>query len=438
MTVTTALAADAAATFADERRAYAKVTRRVLPLLFLCYVLAYLDRVNVGFAKLQMLGALEFGEAVYGLGAGVFFIGYFLFEIPSNLILHRVGSRLWIARIMISWGLVSAATLLVTTPALFYVMRFLLGAAEAGFFPGVIFYLTQWYPAARRGRITALFMTAVPIAGVVGGPLSGWILERFSGVLGLAGWQWLFLVEGLPSVLAGVVVLCALEDKITDAAWLTESEKALLTSRLAAEERHAAAVHSLRDAIAVPRVWVLSLVYFGIVMGLYGVGFWLPTLVAATGVTGALRIGLLTAAPYAVASVAMVLVGWSADQRGERRWHIALPCAFGALGLAFSAVYSAETIPALLALTVASAGILSALPLFWSLPTAFLRGAAAAGGIALINSLGNLAGFASPYMVGFVKDATQSTDSAIYGLAVFLTLSAILVVAAVPARLVDR
>lgn len=433
MTVTTTRGADDA----GEPRAYAKVTRRLLPLLFLCYVLAYLDRVNIGVAKLQMVDALQFSETVYGLGAGVFFIGYFLFEVPSNLILHRVGARRWIARIMISWGLLSAATMLVTTPAMFYAMRFLLGLAEAGFFPGIIFYLTFWYPAERRARITALFMTAVPIAGVIGNPLSGWILERLAGVHGLAGWQWMFLVEGLPSVLLGVVVLFTLIDEIDRAAWLTEEEKRLLARNVAADAENAVA-HSLRDALGNARVWLLGLVYFGIVIGLYGIGFWLPTLVKATGVEGALTIGLLSAVPYAVASLVMILAGWSADRHRERRWHLAAPCALGAVGLAASAVYSAHTIPALLALTMACAGIMAALPLFWSCPTAFLRGAAAAGGIALINSLGNLAGFVSPYMVGFIKDLTHSTDAGLYALSLCLATSAVLVVIGVPARLVDR
>jgi sugar phosphate permease len=419
-----------------ERRAYAKVTWRMLPLLFLCYIVAYLDRVNVGFAKLQMVEDLKFSETVYGFGAGVFFVGYFLFEVPSNLILHRVGARRWIARILVSWGLVSAATMLVTTPAMFYTMRFLLGVAEAGFFPGMILYLTFWYPAARRGRITALFMTAVPLAGVVGSPLSGWILERFAGVHGLAGWQWMFLLEGAPSVLVGGLVLFALEDEIGKAAWLSDGEKHALRRNLSADD-HGAVRHSFRDALGNSDVWILSLVYFGIVMGLYGVGFWLPTLVKATGVEGELRIGVLAAAPYAVATIAMVLVGWSADRRRERRWHLALPCAAGASGLIASAVYAAHTLPALLALTLACAGIMSALPLFWSCPTAILRGAAAAGGIALINSLGNLAGFASPYLVGYIGDVTKSLDNGMYALAVFMAMSAVIVVA-LPSRLVDR
>jgi D-galactonate transporter len=426
-----------ASSAALEQRVYAKVTRRVLPLLFLCYILAYLDRVNVGFAKLQMVGDLKFSESVYGLGAGVFFIGYFLFEIPSNLILHRVGARRWIARILVTWGLASAATMLVSTPLMFYVMRFLLGVAEAGFFPGAILYLTYWFPAARRGRITALLMMAVPLAGVVGGPLSGWILQNLDGVHGLAGWRWMFLIEGLPSILVGAIVFFALADNIEKAGWLSDSEKRLLADNLAAD--HVAhASHSFRDAMRDAKVWVLCLVYFGIVMGLYGVGFWLPTLVQATGVSRPLDIGLLSAAPYAVASVAMLLGGISADKYRERRWHLALPCALGAVGLVASGLFAADTATALIALTVASAGTMTALPLFWSCPTAFLRGVAAAGGIALINSVGNLAGFASPYMVGFIKDQTQRADYGLYALALFMAMSAMLVIIAIPSRLVDR
>jgi D-galactonate transporter len=437
MTSATALDAELSSDAAAERRAYAKVTLRLIPLLFLCYVLSYLDRVNVGFAKLEMLGDLKLSDTAYGLGAGLFFIGYFLFEIPSNLILHRVGARKWIARIMVSWGLVSAATMLVTTPAMFYVMRFLLGVAEAGFFPGVILYLTYWYPAARRGRITALFMTAVPLSGVIGGPLSGWILERFDGVHGMAAWRWLFLIEGLPTALLGIGVLFALTDGIDEARWLSSDDKRLLRHNLEADEPSLVS-HSFRDALRDGRVWLLSLVYFGVVMGVYGVGFWLPSLVKATGVEGALHIGLLSAIPYAAASVGMVLLGWSADRFRERRRHLAASCLIGAIGLVASALHASHTAAALVALTLACAGIMAALPLFWSLPTAFLGGAAAAGGIALINSLGNLAGFASPYMVGFVKDLTASTDVAIYALALCLTMSAILVIVGAPSRLVNR
>lgn len=436
MKITTAISTDKLISGADEI-AYAKITWRILPLLFLCYIVSYLDRVNVGFAKLEMLSDLKFSEAVYGLGAGVFFIGYFLFEVPSNLILHRVGARRWIARIMITWGLLSAAMMFVATPGMFYTMRFLLGLAEAGFFPGMILYLTYWYPAARRGRITALFMTAVPLAGVIGSPLSGLILERLTGVNGLAGWQWMFLLEGIPSVLVGLIVLFVLEDNIQHAKWLTDDEKCLLARNLAADGQGVVS-HSFRDALGNAKVWILSLVYFGIVMGLYGIGFWLPTLVRATGIKDTLNIGLLSAVPYAVATVVMILIGRSADARRERRWHLALPCIGGAAGLALSAVFASSTILALASLTLACAGIMTALPLFWSCPTAFLGGTAAAGGIALINSLGNLAGFISPYMVGLIKAVTDSTDRGMYALACFMVLSAVLILVGIPARLVNR
>jgi MFS family permease len=338
---------------------------------------------------------------------------------------------------MFTWGLISALMMFVTTPAMFYLMRFCLGVAEAGFFPGMILYLTYWYPAQRRGRMTALFMTAVPVAGVVGGPLSGWILESFAGLNGWAGWQWLFLLEGIPSMLVGLVVLLFMDDGIDKASWLDGDEKALLKSNIRGDST-AETSHSFRDALGSARVWVLSLVYFCIVMGLYGIGFWLPTLVKATGVKGALDIGLMSAIPYAVATVAMVLGGRSADRHRERRWHLAMPCLLACAGLVLSAVYSTSTVFALMALTVACAGILTALPLFWSCPTAFLGGTAAAGGIALINSLGNLAGFVSPYMVGAIKDLTQSTNQAMYVLAAFLCLAAVLVMTTLPARLVNR
>lgn len=434
MASTVALPPDSAAL---EERTYAKVTRRLIPLIFFCYILSYLDRVNIGFAKLQMLSDLQFSEAVYGLGAGIFFIGYFIFEIPSNLLLHKVGARRWIARIMISWGLISAAMMFVTTPTMFYVMRFLLGVAEAGFFPGVILYLTYWFPSDRRGRVSALFMTAIPISGVIGSPLSGWIMEAFAGMNGWAGWQWLFLLEGLPTVFVGIYVLFYLDDSIAKAKWLSPEEKELLSANIASDQQ-AASSHSFGDALKDPKIWILSAVYFGVIMGLYGISFWLPSLVKATGVQSATQIGLLTAIPYAAATIAMVLVSRSSDRYRERRYHFALPCVLGAVGLVLSTVYASHTVLALAALSLACAGIMAGLPVFWSSPTAFLGGAAAAGGIALINSIGNLAGFASPYMVGFIKEATQSTDSGMYALSVCLVISAILIVTLVPARMVNR
>ena len=416
---------------------YAKVTWRLIPFLFLCYVVAYLDRVNVGFAKLQMLKDLNFSETVYGLGAGIFFIGYFLFEVPTNLLLHRIGARKVITRIMITWGAISTLTMFVQTPTQFYVMRFLLGVAEAGFFPGIILYLTYWFPAEQRGRMTALFMTAIPMSGVIGSPLSGWIMQSFAGVNGWAGWQWLFLLEGAPTILIGVVVWFYLDDGIDSAKWLSPSEKRLLTENIE-RENVGKTTHSFKNALGNGKVWVLSLVYFGVIMGLYGISFWLPTLIKATGVKSPLDVGLLSAIPYAVATVAMILVSQSADQRRERRWHFAVPAVLGGIGLILSAIFAHNTVFAIAALTLACAGIMTSLPLFWSYPTAFLGGSAAAGGIALIGSLGNLAGFVSPYTLGYVKDLTQSTDVGIYVLACSVFISAILAMTTLPAKLVNR
>ncbi|CAB3819831.1 Putative metabolite transport protein NicT [Achromobacter animicus] len=407
-----------------------------MPLLVVCYVVAYLDRVNVGFAKLQMLQELQFSETVYGLGAGIFFIGYFIFEIPSNIILHKVGARIWIARIMITWGIISACMMFVTSEHMFYFLRFLLGAAEAGFFPGIILYLTYWYPAARRGRITTFFMTAVPMSGLIGGPISGWIMATFHGDHGLSGWQWLFLLEGIPSVVIGVLVLIYLDDRINKAKWLTANEKAVLIRNIAAEEQQKEDP-PIRAALTKPRVWAMALIYFSFVMGLYGVGFWMPSLIKNTGVQSPLAIGLLTAVPNLFAVIGMILISRNSDRQRERRWHVALPALFGAVGLFLSAVWSGNTVLAILALTVANIGICTVLPLFWSLPTALLGGTAAAAGIALINSVGNLAGFVSPYLVGWLKDLTRTTNTGLSMLAGCLVVGA-LVALAQPAKLVNK
>ncbi|MCE2867917.1 MAG: MFS transporter [Oxalobacteraceae bacterium] len=375
---------------AFEEALYRKVAWRLIPLLLLCYVIAYLDRVNVGFAKLQMMDQLGFSDTIYGLGAGMFFIGYFLFEVPSNIILHRVGARVWIGRIMISWGLISAAMMFVTTPMMFYVMRFLLGIAEAGFFPGIILYLTYWYPAERRGRITAMFMTGIAIAGVIGGPLSGYIMKYTDGIYGWQGWQWMFLLEGLPSVALGLVVIMLLDDRISEAKWLR-----------------------------------------------YGVSFFLPTIIKSMGHTDMLKIGLISMIPYSVSVIVMLLVAKNADRTGERRWHVAIPGLFGALGLALSVILAKDGNLAIAALTLGLSGIMTTLPLFWSLPTAFLAGTGAAAGIALINSLGNLAGFVSPYAVGWLKDATGSTNAGVYLLAAAMVVGVVLTLA-VPKQLVNR
>ncbi|TWI60428.1 D-galactonate transporter [Pseudoduganella lurida] len=407
---------------------YARVSRRLLPFLFLCYVAAYLDRVNVGFAKLQMQADLALSDTVYGIGAGMFFIGYFLFEVPSNLLMQKVGARRWIARIMLTWGAVSVATMFATGPLSFYALRFLLGVAEAGFFPGVVLYLTYWYPAHRRARIVALFMSGVAIAGVVGGPLSGAIMTAFAGTAGLHGWQWLFVLEGIPSVVLGIWTLFYLDDGIRSARWLRENEKILLEQAIAEDEGTRAHL-PLARLFASGTVWLLALVYFLFVMGLYGVSFWLPQLLKNSGVQSVFDIGLLTAVPYGVAAVVMVLAARHSDRSGERRWHTALAGVAGALGLLAATLYAHDTVLALAALSLATAGILTTFPIFWSLPTALLGGTAAAAGIALINSLGNLAGFASPYLVGAIRDATGSTAAGMLVLSASLVLGAILVLA---------
>lgn len=392
--------------------------------------------MNVGFAKLQMLSDLRFSATVYGLGAGIFFIGYFLFEIPSNIILHRVGARLWIARVMLTWAVISAAMVFVTSATGFYILRFLLGVAEAGFFPGVILYLTYWYPSDRRAAIIALFMTGIPVAGVIGGPISGWILKAMAGVHGLAGWQWLFLLEALPSLVLGVAVLAYLDDGIISARWLAADEKEILGARIAADQQHAEA-HALWEGFANARVWFLGSIYFCLIAGLYGAGFWLPTLIQRTGVESPLAIGMLTVLPNAVAAVTMVAISRRSDRMRERRWHLVAPALVGAVGWLVTVRYGRETGVALAGMSLAMAGVTTSLAQFWSLPTAILAGAAAATGIALINSIGNLAGFLGPWLIGWLVDRTGSTDFGVYALAGVMAIGSMLVLT-VPARIVNR
>ncbi|QEI08283.1 MFS transporter [Pigmentiphaga aceris] len=418
-------------------KAYSKVFWRIVPFIMLCYVVAYLDRVNVGFAKLQMSQDLGFSETVFGLGAGLFFIGYFFFEVPSNAFLHRVGARVWIARIMITWGLISGCFMFVETPTQFYIARFLLGAAEAGFYPGIILYLTYWYPAHRRARIVALFMSAIPIAGIFGNPLSGWIMDTFAGVKGMAGWQWMFVIEAIPAVIVGIMVLFILRNGIRDAKWLTENEMQLLEAEVAADQKHTESNQSFGSLLKSGRVWAMCGIYFCIVMGQYALTFWMPTFIKASGITGNLKIGMISAIPFLVAVVVMNIIGRSSDKHRERRWHLIVPAVAAAVSFAIVASFAGNTVVSVIALSIAAAGVLTCSPLFWSLPTAFLSGAAAAVGIAMINSVGNLAGFVSPYLIGYLKDLTQSTASGMYLLAAVLLVGAVLIYLT-PAKLVNR
>jgi D-galactonate transporter len=422
----------------SENVVYAKVAWRVVPLLFVCYIAAYLDRVNIGFAKLQMQSDVAgLSETVYGLGAGIFFIGYFFFEVPSNILLEKFGARAWIARIMVSWGIISSATLFVNSPGTFYVLRFLLGVAEAGFFPGIILYLTYWFPSRRRARMVALFMTAIALTGVVGGPLSGWILHQFHGAANLKGWQMLFLVEGIASILIGLCIPFILDDGVQSARWLTDQEKEMLEQNLRNEEVHKTHL-SLGQVFIEPRLLLFCLVYFCCAFGLYGTGFWIPQLIENTGVTDPLYVGLLTAIPYGFGAIAMVLFGKSSDHSGERRWHFTVAACLGAVGIIISNLFRQNTLVAMIGLTIATIGILSTFPLFWPMPTAMLAGTAAAAGIAWINSVGNLAGFFGPSIVGVITDFTKREDYGLYVVSVMLLLGAGLILTLVPRRIPSR
>ena len=425
MTTATTTAAASGANDQAKDGLYKKVFWRIMPFLMLCYVIAYLDRVNVGFAKLQMSVDLGFSETVFGLGAGLFFIGYFLFEVPSNILMHKVGARIWIARIMITWGILSAVLMFVQNATQFYILRFLLGLAEAGFYPGIILYLTYWFPSHRRAKVIAVFMSGIPVAGILGNPLSGWIMDAFHGSSGMQGWQWMFVIEAVPAVLIGLVTLLYLDNDVKSAKWLSDDEKKMLQADIDGDQKGKESGHGFGAIVKDSRVWLMCLIYFAFVMGQYGLTLWMPTLVKATGVTGNLQIGLLSAIPFGCAIVAMNLIGRSADKKRERRWHLVVPAMMGCVGFIGAAVFADNTAISIASLSLAAAGVLTCAPLFWSLPTSFLSGAAAAVGIAAINSVGNLAGFVSPYLIGYLKDLTKSNATGMYMLAVMLVVGAI-------------
>jgi MFS transporter, ACS family, tartrate transporter len=401
-----------------------KVGWRLLPFLLLLYVVAWLDRVNIGFAALQMNADLRFSPAVYGFGAGVFFIGYALFEVPSNLILARVGARLWIARIMITWGILSVAMMFVSGAMSFYVLRFLLGVAEAGFLPGIIYYLGNWYPAKDRARAVSWFMLAIPLSTVVGGPLAGVILE-LDGWHGLEGWQWLFLLEGIPAVVLGFVVLGYLTDSPERAEWLEPAQRRWLAERIASEQRSAQARHGVGVGAAFthPTVWLLALILFACQTGSYGLTLWIPQIVQGLSGFSNFTVSMISALPYVAAAIGMIAIGTSSDRTGERFLHIAIPCAIGGLGFIASA-YFTSPLPGMIALTIAAVGDLGTRGPFWALPTRFLTGTAAAAGIALINTMASLGGFVGPYAVGLVRDITGSFAGGLVFLAVLLLLAA--------------
>jgi MFS family permease len=409
-----------------------KVAWRLMPLIMVCYLFAFFDRINISFAKFQLQGALNLSDTAYGLGASLFVIGYVLFEVPSNLLLYRVGARRWIARIMISWGLATSAMVFVANEWQFYALRFVVGAMEAGFAPGVLYYLTLWFPESFRGRVTSLLFLASAMSGLVGAPISGLILGHLNGVAGQPGWHWLFLIGGLPCLPLGWLVLRRFRDRVEDADWLSLAEREYLATQVKEPGAHAKG-GSLWGAIRTPGFLMLGLVYFLIQVGSYGLNFWAPHLIRTSGITDATTIGLLTAVPYVFGAIAMVLVGRVSDASGERRLYVAGLLVAAALGFFAAGLFDKQTGLLILALAVMGAGVVASIPAFWALPPRLLTGAGAAGGIALINTLGQLGGIVSPVMVGRIKDATGSTTPALYAIGIASVACAVLVMKALPA-----
>lgn len=415
----------------SEKQIFAKVTKRLVPFLVFLFLLAWIDRVNVGFAKLAMLKDLGFSETAYGLGAGIFFIGYFLFEVPSNLLLEKIGARLTLARITILWGFTSILMAYVKTEMMFYVVRFFLGVFEAGFFPGVVLYLTYWFPSSYRAKINGLFMTSFAIAGIVGGPIAGLIMNSMVGNIGgHTNWQWLFILEGIPSILAGIAVLYYLPEKPNNAKFLTQSEKEFVNAQVAAENNDGNKHASLKALFSSGKIWLCALIYFCIVSGNATIAFWTPSVVQALGISNNFIIGLISAIPFIAGTIAMVVNGSHSDKTQERKWHCAIATLIAALGLIGTGVFMGNIYFAMFSLTIAAVGILAAFPVFWSIPNMFLASTAAAGGIAFINSLGNLAGFAAPYAMGFLKTSTGSLSSGLYFVAFleFMAFALVLVI----------
>jgi D-galactonate transporter len=419
----------------DVDAVYAKIAKRIIPFLALLFLMAWLDRYNLGFAKLQMVKDLGFSEAVYGFGAGIVYLGYMLFEIPSNLLLERIGARKTFARITILWGITSIATMFVKTAIWFYILRFLLGSFEAGLLPGVVLYLTYWFPARRRAQMVAGFLTSIPLSAILGGPISGWIMGSTGSKAGLANWQWLFVLEGIPSIVVGLLALLIVVDKPAEASWLTEREKRIVLADLEADHRQAGPrEHGFGQALKLPRVWLLTVIHFCGVSSNVTIGFWVPTIILGLGVKSTLTIGMLSTVPYIGALIGMVLVSRHSDRTLERRYHAALPCLACAVGLVGIGMFANTPPLAFAALVVAVAGSLSYNGAFWTIPPMLLAANAAAGGIALINSLANLSGWVGPSIVGWLEDLTGKTSTGLYVVAGLEVLATVLILLFMPRR----
>lgn len=412
---------------------YTKIAWRIMPFLALLFVMAWLDRYNLGFAKLQMTKDLGFSESVYGFGAGIVYFGYMLFEIPSNLLMEKIGARKTFARITILWGITSIATLFVKTAVAFYILRFLLGSFEAGLLPGVILYLTYWFPVRRRAEMQALFGTSIPISLIVGGPISGWIMGSLGGRGGLANWQWLFLLEGIPSIVVGLLALGIVVDRPGDARWLTDREKQLVQDDLEQDRSNAGPrEHAFGAALRNPKIWLLSVTFFCFVSSNVTIGFWVPTIIRGMGVNSTIRIGLLSTIPYLAALIGMVLVSRSSDRTRERRYHCAIPALACAAGLTGIGLFANTPVLAFGCLVVAVASQISGNFVFWAIPPTILTGTAVAGSIALINSIGTLSGWVGPSVVGRLADLTGKVSSGLYVVAGVEVIAAILILRLVP------
>ncbi|TXD57343.1 MFS transporter [Ralstonia sp. TCR112] len=418
----------------DEARIVSKIAWRVMPLIMVCYLFAFFDRINISFAKFSLQTDLGLSDTAYGLGAGLFVVGYVLFEVPSNLMLYKVGARRWIARIMVSWGIATALMAFVQTEWQFYGLRFVIGAMEAGFAPGVLYYLTIWFPAAYRGRMTSMLFLASAFAGLLGAPASGLVLSHMDGVLAMRGWHWLFLVGGLPCVLLGYIVFKVLKDRIEDARWLAPEERALLSANIARQNRDIAG-HSLIGALKTPGFLMLGLIYFLIQVSSYGLNFWAPHMIRTSGITNPTTIGLLTAVPYLCGAITMVVVGRVSDRTGERRKFVIGLMVLASVGFFSAGIFDKQTAMLVLALAMMGAGVVAAIPAFWALPPKLVAGAGAAAGIALINTLGQLGGIVSPVVVGRIKDMAGSTTPALYLIGGLGLVCAAILTFAMPAQL---
>jgi D-galactonate transporter len=437
---TTLIEPEALELHVDASGIYRKVTWRLLPFLFVCYVFAYLDRANIGFAHLQFSRDIGMSEAAFGLGVGLFYAGYMLFEVPSNLWLQRVGVRRTLLRIMVLWGLVSTATAFVQTPTQFYIARVLLGAAEAGFFPGVILYFTYWFPSARRARITSIFMTAICVSGIISGPLSGLILHSLSGVGNLKGWQWMFMIEGLPSVVAGFFAYVYLTDRPEQATWLSSAEKEFLIGELKREAlaKKERAQASIWVALREPKFWALTFAYFSVPWASIVVHIWAPSVIQKSGVTNYWHIGLLSAIPYVTGAIAMYLLGRNSDRMLERRWHFMVSAVLAAIGVVFLPYAANNLVLLMVLLCVATAGYLGMLSLFWTIPPAYLSSTVAASGIGLISSLGQFGGISAPTVIGFASTHFGSSAMGLYAVAIVSVLGGLAVVLCIPARAINE